>query len=93
MREELTWPEEVASLSDLLTGKFSLSEDLLTKIIFSHRSQCGGFLRWAWHAKPGAARRMSTKGPWLPGPLLLADERDLAGQAMTPSRDIGEDCS
>jgi hypothetical protein len=26
-------------------------------------------------------------------PLQLADERDLAGQAMAPSRNIGEDCS
>ena len=93
MREELTWPEEVASLSDLLTGKFSLSEDLLTKIISSHRWQCGGFLRWAWHPKPAAVRTMSTKRRYLLGRIRLADERDVAGRAMAPSRNIAEDCS
>ena len=59
----------------------------------SRRGQSDGSLRLARHAKPGAARRISTKRPCLLDRIRLADERDLAGQAMAPSRNIGEDCS
>ena len=59
----------------------------------SRRGQSDGYLRRAWHPKPGAARRISTKRPCLLGRIRLADERDLAGQAMAPSRNTGEDCS
>ena len=59
----------------------------------SRRGQSDGSFRRAWHPKPGAARTMSTKRPCLLDRIRLADERDLAGQAMAPSRNIGEDCS
>jgi hypothetical protein len=59
----------------------------------SRRGQSDGSFRLAWHAKPGAARRMSTKRPHLLGRIRLADERDLAGYAKIPSRNTGEDCS
>ena len=39
----------------------------------SRRGQSGGFFRRAWHPKPGTARRMSTKRPYLLGPFQLAD--------------------
>ena len=44
----------------------------------SRRGQSDGSFRLAWHAKPGAAHRMSTKHPYLLGRIRLADERDLA---------------
>jgi hypothetical protein len=59
----------------------------------SRRGQSGGSSRLAWHPKPGAARRMSTNRPYLLAHIKLADERDLAGQAMATSRNTGEDCS
>jgi len=58
----------------------------------SRRGQSDGSFRLAWHPKPGAARTMSTKRKYLLGRIKLADERDLAGQALAPSRNTGEDC-
>jgi hypothetical protein len=44
----------------------------------SRRGQSDGSFRRAWHPKPGAARRVSTKRPSLLGPFQLADGRPLA---------------
>ena len=60
----------------------------------SRRGQSDGSFPRAWHPKPGAARRMSTNRPYLLAHIKLADGRPpRLVTTMTPSRNIGEDCS